>query len=148
MAATAQIRTPAVFAPRILLAVSGLSPQIVTETLYALAQQGQPAALPTEVHVVTTQEGAERARLMLLGQNPGWFHRLLRDCRLPPIQFNQARIHVVRDRQRRPLPDIRTPEENDCLADQITDLVRRFTATSYRTVGLAADYIDDDEKIG
>ena len=27
------------------------------------------------------------------------------------------------------------------------DLVRRFSATSYRTVGVAADYIDDDEKI-
>ena len=27
------------------------------------------------------------------------------------------------------------------------DLVRRFTATSFRTVGLAADYIDDNEKI-
>jgi translocation and assembly module TamA len=27
------------------------------------------------------------------------------------------------------------------------DLVRRFTATSYRTVGVAADYIDDNEKI-
>jgi translocation and assembly module TamA len=27
------------------------------------------------------------------------------------------------------------------------DLVRRFTATSYRTVGIAGDYIDDDEKI-
>ena len=27
------------------------------------------------------------------------------------------------------------------------DLVRRFTATSFRTVGVAADYIDDDEEI-
>ena len=27
------------------------------------------------------------------------------------------------------------------------DLVRRFTATSFRTVGIAADYIDDDEEI-
>ena len=27
------------------------------------------------------------------------------------------------------------------------DLVRRFSATSYRTVGIAADYIDDNEKI-
>ena len=27
------------------------------------------------------------------------------------------------------------------------DLVRRFTATSFRTVGVAGDYIDDDEKV-
>jgi translocation and assembly module TamA len=27
------------------------------------------------------------------------------------------------------------------------DLVRRFTATSFRTVGIAADYVDDDEEV-
>ena len=27
------------------------------------------------------------------------------------------------------------------------DLIRRFTATSFRTVGIAGDYIDDDEKV-
>jgi len=46
---------------RILLAVTGLTPQIVTETLYALAIGCKPAWLPTEVHVITTEEGAERA---------------------------------------------------------------------------------------
>ena len=57
---------------RILLAVNGLSPQVVTETVYALAR-AHPRALPTEIHVVTTAEGAERARLALLSRVPGWF---------------------------------------------------------------------------
>lgn len=53
--------TPAEFSRRILLAVTGLSPQVVTETLYALAvAQGRPF-VPTEVHLVTTAKGAEHA---------------------------------------------------------------------------------------
>ena len=40
---------PAAYPRRILLAVTGLSPQIVTETLYALAVKGNPAWVPTEI---------------------------------------------------------------------------------------------------
>ena len=40
---------------RTLLCVTGLSPQVVTETLYALAVAQQPAWIPDEVHIVTTQ---------------------------------------------------------------------------------------------
>ena len=41
---------------KILVAVTGMSPQIVTETLFALVtQQGW---LPDEVHVLTTGRGA------------------------------------------------------------------------------------------
>ncbi len=46
---------------RILLAVTGLTPQVITETLYALAVQRQPAFIPTEIHLLTTHEGAEAA---------------------------------------------------------------------------------------
>ena len=42
------------FQRRILLAVTGLSPQVVTETLYALALEGGHERMPTEVHLVTT----------------------------------------------------------------------------------------------
>ena len=42
---------------KILLAVTGISPQIVTETLYALgceAEENPDAFIPTEVHLITT----------------------------------------------------------------------------------------------
>ncbi len=54
---------PASFPRRILLAVSGLSPQIVTETIYALAAKPERNFVPTEVHLITTREGAQRAAL-------------------------------------------------------------------------------------
>lgn len=129
VAATTPVSFSASYHPRILLTVAGLSPQVLTETIYALARQPE-AALPTEVHVLTTREGAERARLTLLSARPGWFARLLREYRLPEITFAAGHIHLLRDKRRRPLPDIRTPEENALLADQVTALVRRFTASA------------------
>ncbi len=45
--------------PKILLAVSGMSPQIITETLYALHQE--QAWLPDEVHLITTLQGKLKA---------------------------------------------------------------------------------------
>lgn len=114
---------------RILLAVTGLSPQVVTETVYALAQAGEHA-LPTEVHVLTTEEGAERACLTLLSDDPGWFHRLRRDYGLDAIDFGAHSIHKLTDQHDQPLSDIRTPEDNHHAADAITEYVRMFTADS------------------
>jgi len=113
---------------RILLAVTGLTPQVVTETLYALAIHRQPAFIPTEIHLLTTHEGAEAARLGLLSEEPGWFHRLCQDYDLPAIRFDLSHIHTLRDTQGQPLSDIRTPEDNQRAADTITEMVRHFTA--------------------
>ena len=45
---------------RILLCVSGMSPQIVTETLYALACARSPAWIPDEIHLISTRDGANQ----------------------------------------------------------------------------------------
>lgn len=115
---------------RILLAVTGLSPQVVTETIYALAvrPQGRPSFVPTEVHLITTAEGHERARLALLSPDPGWFYRLRRDYNLPEITFSVDQIHLLVDDSGEPLADIRTPEDNERAADVITEMVRDLTS--------------------
>lgn len=115
---------------RILLAVTGLSPQVVTETLYAMCVACEAPFVPTEVHLLTTSEGAERARLTLLSADPGWFHRLRRDYALPPIDFPRENIHVIEDAAGRPLEDIRRAGDNTSAADAITEQVRRFTSDS------------------
>ncbi len=115
---------------RILLAVTGLSPQIVTETVYSLAVAAAPPRrrfVPTEIRLVTTREGAERAKLSLLHPESGWFHRLRADYALPPIAFESEHIHVLEDAGGRPLCDIRTPEDNTRAADTITEVVRELT---------------------
>ncbi|HWO99012.1 MAG TPA: CRISPR-associated ring nuclease Csm6 [Methylococcus sp.] len=111
---------------KILLAVTGLTPQVVTETLYALYREGKDA-LPTEIHLLSTSEGVERARLTLLSEEPGWYHRLCRDYGLPDMQFDGSHLHVLEDTEGSPLADIRTECDNMAAADTITDWIRRLT---------------------
>jgi len=120
---------PGDYPRRVLVAVTGLSPQIVTETLYALAiaAEGTPF-VPTEIHLITTRSGAEKARLALLSDDPGWFHQLCHDYELPPIRFAADTIHVLRDGDGGALEDIRSLDDNRHAADGITELVRAFTA--------------------
>lgn len=113
---------------RVLLAVCGLSPQIVTETIYALAADADHPFIPTEVHLVTTAEGARRAELALLSRDLGWFHKLQQDYALPGMQFDRHHIHVIPDRRGRAMEDIRTPGDNEAAADCLTEQVRRFTS--------------------
>ncbi len=114
---------------RILLAVTGLSPQIVTETLYALAVAQSPAFVPTEIHLLTTAEGARIARAALLHTDGGQFHALLKDYPQAghPL-FDEAHIHGIAGPDGQPLTDIRTPGENAAAADAITALVARLTS--------------------
>jgi CRISPR-associated protein (TIGR02584 family) len=118
---------PAAFRRRVLLVVCGLTPQVVTETLYALASHPEEPVVPTEVHLITTTEGARRAELSLLSDDMGWFHRLCKDYALPEIAFRREDIHVIRDASERGMDDIRTPRDNQDAADFITAQVRHFT---------------------
>lgn len=125
--AISDFASPHSFPRRVLLAVTGLSPQVVTETLYALTQDVKPAFIPTEVHLLTTQDGAERARLTLLSEKPGWFHRFRRDFKLPDIEFSGETIHALKTAHGTPIGDIRTREENERLADALTGKIRELT---------------------
>lgn len=119
---------PESYPRRVLLAVTGLSPQIVTETLFALAVTREPAWVPTEVQVLTTVRGADNARLNLLADEPGWFHRLRRDYGLPEIAFGPESIRVMRSAGGAVLDDIRNEADNIAVADFITGHLRMLTA--------------------
>lgn len=119
---------------RILLAVAGLTPQIITETIYALVTNEKVPFIPTEIHLITTIDGADRAKLMLLSDEPGWFHKLRSDYQLPSIDFSEKHIHVVTDSSGTPLGDIRSEEDNRAAADYITDMVRTLTADDSSTL--------------
>jgi CRISPR-associated protein (TIGR02584 family) len=120
--------SPEAYPRRVLLAVTGLSPQIVTETVYALALRRRPAFIPTEICLITTFKGGENARLSLLSEDPGWFHRLRRDFSLPEILFDESCIHVITGQDGNPLEDIASEADNVAVADFITERVRALTA--------------------
>lgn len=111
-------------AQSILLAVTGLTPQVVTETLFALHDQGEQ--LPSAVHILTTAEGYQRAKLTLI--NDGWLMRFCRDYHLQHPEFTAASIHILRQANGEPLTDIRTQADNQAMADGITEWIRTFTA--------------------
>lgn len=112
---------------RVLFTVAGITPQIVTETIYALALR-DPPFVPTRVITATTTEGATRLRLMLQGEEPGWLARLCRDYRLPPIPFTEEDIRVIHGPDGTPLQDIRTEADNVAAADAITAIIASLTA--------------------
>lgn len=117
-----------VFHRRVLLLVTGLSPQVVTETVFALSASGQARDVPTEIEVITTTEGARRAKLALLSDGPGWFRRLCEEYELPPIAFDTTRLLVMEGPDGAPLDDIRTATDNMSAADFITRRIRILTS--------------------
>jgi CRISPR-associated protein, NE0113 family len=122
-------RQPHEFPRRVLLCVTGMAPQVVTETLYALLIR-EPRFVPTEVHIITTREGARQASLSLLEPDTNWFGRLLEDSGIAreSVAFDESHIHVVQNHHAQNLDDIRTPEENTAAADQITRFVARLAS--------------------
>jgi CRISPR-associated protein (TIGR02584 family) len=92
--------------------------------LYALHDQSEQ--LPSAIHILTTAEGCQRARLTLI--NDGWLARFCRDYRLQQPDFTEASIHILRQANCDPLIDIRTQADNQAVANAITEWVRIFTA--------------------
>lgn len=128
----------------VLLAVSGMSPAILTETVWALANppQGEQGIVPDEVAVITTRRGQADLERDLFTPLPEWggssvwqaLRRALLGAKFasePKLQFKTSRIITANDSttgRARELDDIRTPEENAAAAEFILDEVRRLTA--------------------
>lgn len=127
--------SPTDYRRRVLLAVAGLSPQVVTETVWALAQ-ADPGLLPTELHLLTTAEGARRAALLLVGteDEAGALAALAADLgiALPPLT-----LHVLRDPDGAALGDVASAEDNQAIGDCIAELLRGFTADPDAAVHLS-----------
>lgn len=118
--------TPGEYPRRVLLAALGLTPQVLTETVYALATAPPESRwVPTDVQVITTAEGADRAKLALLSPSQNWFGRLCRELGLE-IRFDESGIHVLRG-EAGIIDDIRTEADNVAAADQIAALVEAAT---------------------
>ncbi|AIL32867.1 CRISPR-associated ring nuclease Csm6 [Basilea psittacipulmonis] len=118
------------YSKKILLSVTGMSPAVVTETLYALVHEKK--MIPTEIHVITTLNGKNKVMSALLGieggrqKSKGALAEFCEDYNLPPIKFDESCIHVITNENDEELSDIRTPQENQLAADVIIGLVGDF----------------------
>ncbi|MDD5392729.1 MAG: CRISPR-associated ring nuclease Csm6 [Thiothrix sp.] len=116
---------PEDFEQRILLAVAGGTPAIVTETLYALTQKAEPPYLPTEIYIITTAGVYANLQEKLLGDT-GKIYQLYRDYGMIPPASNKIHLCCI-GKDKRYLNDITTSEENEIAANFITDKVRKLT---------------------
>ncbi len=137
----------------IFVTVLGQTPQVVTETLYALMVERRIPV--SEVFVITTSVGAQRARRDLLDPQQGQFFAFCREYGFDPrsVAFDEAHILTIArtptSRRARPskgaasrtgqradleLEDIRTVEDNRCLAEHILGIIRQLTEDPHTVV--------------
>ena len=109
---------------RILLVATGLTPQVVTETLYALATApGAERFIPEEVHVITTLRGAELVKLLFMGEHANQLEAL---CGQWSIPMPRVLLHLLGNKDAA-LDDLRSAAENETAANSILEVVRALT---------------------
>ncbi|WP_044469517.1 CRISPR-associated ring nuclease Csm6 [Mannheimia massilioguelmaensis] len=119
---------------KILLSVTGMSPAVVTETLYALVTE--KGFIPDEIRVITTLQGKNQVLKTLCGieggrkEKKGALEEFIADYGkqygISHIHFDESCIEIIRDEQGNQLADIRSPDENNLAADQIVSLVGKL----------------------
>lgn len=111
----------------VLIAVTGMSPAILTETVWALAHEKPPTILDKVVVFATTRSRDQIIRELL---ETGIWEELRRTLKARPDQliFSSAGDHIrVITRRGKELPDLRTQEDNRAAADFILEHLRSFT---------------------
>ena len=113
----------------VLISVVGLSPQVITETLYCCWCLASPPIPITEVFALTTLRGKQALEETLLGDN-GKLKSLCNDYNLPTIHFNLANIYLLKGADGQPLEDISSVIDNEAIADQFFAFVRKLATST------------------
>lgn len=134
--------------PRIiLLATVGMSPAVLTETVWALAnpekQKGRTQVVPDQVVAITTTKGKAAIEKMLLGEDGGWNRlvRALKKKRVPvegKLRFGSSdSIRIISTPDgKSDIEDLRTKEDNLQAADFFLSEIRRHVPTKKGSVSL------------
>ena len=111
----------------VLLAVSGLSPQVITEALYALWHQGRPVS---RLEVITTRTGKDKILSELFSPVGGKLDAFLEEFGIArnTIDFGPHLLHVIKDEAGVELTDILSPEDNEILLRTCLNAACRLTS--------------------
>jgi len=111
----------------ILLCVAGMTPQIITETLYVLTQKRCERV--DEIRVITTIDGRNKILKSLLDEDDGKFVKFCHDFDIEhdSIKFDETTIALLRTPDGLTLADIREPKENEFAGNQICQIVEALT---------------------
>lgn len=107
----------------ILLATTGTSPQVLTETLFAIHESGRP--FPDEIYVITTQSSKP---VLINGLfRDGHFQALLDEYKMPMVKFNESHIWLIEDDNGISIYDAKSINDQTYMADFITHKVYELT---------------------
>ena len=117
----------------ILVAVSGNTPQIVTETLWFLRTKEKIQI--EAVYIITTSRGSEVAWKKLGGKD-GAINRFCVEYQIEPssIAFTKDHIIVIRNEDNVALDDIRSTADNHYLQAQMLGFIKRLTSEPTNTL--------------
>lgn len=112
----------------ILLCVAGLTPQIITETLFVLTVKENIRL--DEIIVITTTQGREVVKQRLF--DSGKWQEFCVDYKdeTKSFSFDINCLEIIKDADGNELPDIRSTEENELAADQICEIVKNLYESS------------------
>jgi len=109
----------------VLLAVVGLSPQVVTEALYALLHDGR---VVDRLEIITTGQGAGEVNRFLLTPGNNRIDLFCQEYGLPPVEFGPQAVHVLSLPNGEVIDDIKNAEDNEQLLRLCLELA--FQSTS------------------
>ncbi|MDO5623724.1 MAG: CRISPR-associated ring nuclease Csm6 [Pseudomonadota bacterium] len=107
-----------------LLATTGASPQVVTETLYAIHHEN--LQWPDDIYLITTSFGKKRAIEGLLHQHH--LQRLCTQLNRPTPAFDGSHVLVTPGADGSAVEDARSLQDHEALANFIMTEVRNLTA--------------------
>ena len=126
----------------VLVAAMGMSPAVLTETVWALAHRENPT-VPDEIAVLTTSSGRNGLKAVLMEGMPCVWERLKDALRREGIAhdgklvFGETSIRVIPDADGNETDDLRTGEDNLLAANFMLGELRKYTESS-DTVVLAS----------
>lgn len=106
-----------------LLATTGASPQVITETLFAIHQSN--AQWPDALYLITTSFGKDKAVDGLITQ--GHLQRLCAQLQRPQPAFDTSHVLVAPGADGSPVEDARSVADHEALANFIMTVVRDHT---------------------
>lgn len=113
-----------------LLATTGASPQVVTETLYAIHHENQK--WPDDIYLITTSFGKDKAVKGLMAD--GHLQRLCHELNRPTPAFDATHVLVTPGADGNEVEDARSLADHEALANFIMTEVRNRTAGTHTSL--------------
>lgn len=116
----------------VLVAAIGISPAVLTETIWAMAQSKDPV-VPARISVITTKSGRDRLVSEILEGSPSVWDEMVKALKADQIalpadfRFGRASITIIPDERGNEAEDLRSAGDNQRAADTMLETLRKYT---------------------